>query len=455
MAAATGTSGRFGAYLNFSARAGVTYHIAVAGITNQSGGTVRLNILPNGIAETNAPTLTVNQPSSGYYISFTNRVVFSGSAVDPNPQPSGIRFINLAVSGANNPGQETVTQVLMPNDFSGPATTNWTALVGLSEGLNVVKVWAVDFAGNQSSISTVEVMFRFIDPPNDLFSTATVLTNNASTNAFNSLDATKETGEPNHANNAGGKSAWWSFKAPADGQLTLSTLGSSFDTLLAVYLGTNVAHLQPVASNDDATNASGFSSLSMGVVSNVTYRIAVDGYDAAGGAGILSHLFAPGAVVTLTVVQAPGGVVNPGTQVVLRNSTNVLTATPAPGYQFDSWSGSVVAFNNPLTVVPQGNMTLQPLFRILTYTDGFEGGGFGKLPWTFAGVTWITTTNSSVVGAWSARSGLVADNQSSSLILTGNFAAGNGYFDVRVSSEADLGFPEVLCGWQPDPAMVG
>jgi len=39
--------------------------------------------------------------------------------------------------------------------------------------------------------------------------------------------------------------------APASGIATFSTLGSSFDTLLAVYTGTNVANLTPVAADED------------------------------------------------------------------------------------------------------------------------------------------------------------------------------------------------------------
>jgi hypothetical protein len=67
---------------------------------------------------------------------------------------------------------------------------------------------------------------------------------------YNGL-ATKETGEPDHAANSGGKSVWWTWTAPANARVTLDTIGSSFDTLLAVYTGNPVSNLALVATNDD------------------------------------------------------------------------------------------------------------------------------------------------------------------------------------------------------------
>src|SRR5439155_11927 len=49
--------------------------------------------------------------------------------------------------------------------------------------------------------------------------------------------ATKETGEPNHAGNSGGHSIWYCWTAPDSGSVTFDTIGSNFDTLLAVYTG--------------------------------------------------------------------------------------------------------------------------------------------------------------------------------------------------------------------------
>jgi hypothetical protein len=69
------------------------------------------------------------------------------------------------------------------------------------------------------------------------------------------VDATMEAGEPNHAGNAGGASVWYLWTAPATGNAEFDTIGSGFDTLLAVYTGASVDQLTLVAQNDDYTSA--------------------------------------------------------------------------------------------------------------------------------------------------------------------------------------------------------
>jgi hypothetical protein len=97
--------------------------------------------------------------------------------------------------------------------------------------------------------------------------------------------ATKESagGEPNHAGNIGGHSLWWSWTAPSNGSVTLSTQGSSFDTVLAVYTGTALSALTQVAANDDF-NGNTYSQVTFTATQNVTYQIAVDGFNFGSGA---------------------------------------------------------------------------------------------------------------------------------------------------------------------------
>jgi hypothetical protein len=109
--------------------------------------------------------------------------------------------------------------------------------------------------------------------------------------------ATKESGEPPHAGNAGGSSIWFRWTATRDGTLVLSTSGSDFDTLLAVYRESGPT-LTLLAANDDAppgTAAAMFTSLvTVPVTNGDTLLVAVDGKKPAGtgtfpGAGHL-HL---------------------------------------------------------------------------------------------------------------------------------------------------------------------
>jgi subtilisin family serine protease len=98
------------------------------------------------------------------------------------------------------------------------------------------------------------------------------------------VGATKEAGEPNHAGNQGGASIWYRWDAPASGMVIVDTLGSDFDTTLAVYTGNAVDGLKEVASNDDA-GSQAQSKISFEATTNTTYRIAVDGHNYGFGHG--------------------------------------------------------------------------------------------------------------------------------------------------------------------------
>jgi Ca2+-binding RTX toxin-like protein len=115
-------------------------------------------------------------------------------------------------------------------------------------------------------------------PANDDFANAQVITGLTGSVSSTNVGATKEIGEPDHAGNPGGHSIWYSWTAPADGNVAFTTLGSAFDTLLAVYTGAAVGALTPVAANDDDPGAGGVSTVSFAVSNGVTYKVAVDGF---------------------------------------------------------------------------------------------------------------------------------------------------------------------------------
>jgi hypothetical protein len=119
-------------------------------------------------------------------------------------------------------------------------------------------------------------------PANDNFTAAASMPGWSSSTTGTNLEATKELGEPNHNGNAGGASVWYSWTATATGTASIDTLGSSFDTILAIYTGGAVGSLVPVVANDDAAGSSQ-SRVTFAASSGTTYRIAVEGYNAATG----------------------------------------------------------------------------------------------------------------------------------------------------------------------------
>jgi hypothetical protein len=113
-------------------------------------------------------------------------------------------------------------------------------------------------------------------PANDSFTAAELVTGRTASLFANNNDATKEAGEPDHADEPGGASIWYAWTAPADGRATVSTCFTpSLDTVLAVYTGDSLAALNEVAADDDGCGAQSIVTFQAGA--GTVYRIAVDG----------------------------------------------------------------------------------------------------------------------------------------------------------------------------------
>jgi hypothetical protein len=424
------------AFAYFNGKAGVTYRIAVTSYDSRNQGTIRLAIVPGGTPDTNAPSVTILSPLSGLTIP-TNRILVTGTAIDPDPNSSGLQEIEFRVNPINLSGAIGGLGAGGLRSSFSLVSTNWSREVGLFEGLNEIRVTVRDGAGNQSAPVVLQATSRPLNPVNDIFANAIVLTNLAGTNSVNTIQATKQTGEPVHAGNPGGKSAWWFMQAPQDGILALSTSNSTFDTLLAVYTGNAVNSLTPVAANDDDP-AGGVTTSALAAVvrSNQIYRIAVDGFDAAAGAVFLRYQFTPAVVYQVTALAGPGGSVTPAVQNVVGGQNVTLTAVPNAGYVFERWTGDRTDFTNPLVLPVTNNLSLNALFQPVVYTDGFESGGLSGLPWTTAGnAPWVVQNTNVASGSFAARSGVIGASQTTSLMISNNFRAGTGSFSLRVSSE--------------------
>lgn len=155
----------------------------------------------------------------------------------------------------------------------------------------VFKGWNGDAVGDDDPLyltldghKTVTALFV---PPNDNFANRIVLAGSNVALTAHNTNATKEAFEPNHAGNAGGKSVWWTWTAPAGGYVTNSTTGSSFDTTLAVYTGDSLAALDLVAQDNNSGSGSS-SRVIFHASAGITYQIAVDGYKGAFGSIVLT-----------------------------------------------------------------------------------------------------------------------------------------------------------------------
>jgi hypothetical protein len=110
-------------------------------------------------------------------------------------------------------------------------------------------------------------------PANDDFANRILVTGTNTTVTGSNIGATLEADEPLHRGYYGGKSVWWRWTAPGPGFVTIDTVGSLYDTLLAVYTGSSISNLTEIASDDDS--GGDYTSLVMfPTKSNLTYQIA-------------------------------------------------------------------------------------------------------------------------------------------------------------------------------------
>jgi subtilisin family serine protease len=146
--------------------------------------------------------------------------------------------------------------------------------------------------GKSASTNTFD--FTIIQPPvNDAFADAVVVDGAGGSLIGENRNATAESQEPIHCGAEGGRSVWWIWTAPENQVTTISTVGSDFDTVLAVHTGSSVGGLSLTACNDDVMWGSLASEVIFEAIAGTTYRIAVDGYFGEEGNISLSLLGTP------------------------------------------------------------------------------------------------------------------------------------------------------------------
>jgi hypothetical protein len=199
---------------------------------------------------------------------------------------------NNAKYNCNNQGIQIGWGDLYDSTLDG----QWIDITGLPDGNYVIEVEAnplgiIQEANYGNNLIQVPISIGNPNSPplNNNFASSQALLGGFSSVVGTTANATKEAGEPNHAGNAGGHSIWYNWNAPSTKSVTIDTLSSSFNTLLAVYTGGSLASLTPVASNDDIVPGSTLQSrVTFNATAGTTYQIAVDGFNGATGSVVLT-----------------------------------------------------------------------------------------------------------------------------------------------------------------------
>jgi len=202
----------------------------------------------------------------------------------PNASPDGEYFACDAKKQGISVGWSDV--------YSSTLADQWIDITNVKPGKYWLEVVADPhnriLESNEKNNSTrIMINLRDIKPPkNDDFANRFLLTGKSVSTTGHNDQATLESGEVQHTDHPGGASVWWSWTAPSSGRATISTLDSTFDTLLAVYTGDTLDNLTQIAHNDDDTSSDTRTSrVNFQATKGTTYQIAVDGY-----AGVMGRI---------------------------------------------------------------------------------------------------------------------------------------------------------------------
>lgn len=272
--------------------------------------------------------------------------------------PDGVLDIGFKTSPTQPRPASTVVILITIKDFSPVLGATVTGTLGTQGPLTFIDtgffpdttsedgVYAAEFtlpsgvssaelsldisAAGKQAVQNLKFAIPIYQPPaNDDFTMRQSIAAQTSTAYGTNLNSSSQVGEPlNPVDAAGGKTVWWSWTPNFSGNVTISTVGSTFDTTLAIYTGTGLANLVLLGANDDANGV--YSAVSFTATAGTEYLVQVDGYNGATGGIMLVYppTGAPGAPPVITI--------QPSDKTLLEGEAVTLSveATNVSGYQW-------------------------------------------------------------------------------------------------------------------------
>jgi hypothetical protein len=373
---------------------------------NGPGNTDTLTI-DNIILVNCLPTAITSQPASQSVLPGTN-VTFSVSATGSEPLSYQWRLNGNNIPGATNSTYSIST--VQPTDGG-----SYDVLVANPGGAVA------------SLIATLKVTTAPL-PFADNFANRGITNGLSGVGSGSNTNATRETGETNHASKYGNHSVWLQWTAPANGVATFNTRGSSFDTLLAVYTGTSLSSLSPVAANDDEGNGRFTSQVQFNAAADTSYIIAVDGLGSANGDIVLSwNLVTDVPQIPMISTQPADLTVSAGSNVTFSVSATCNTSLTYQWYFNDSLAISNAT--NPSLTVSNVGLSQVGLYRVKVTSA--------------AGTNVVSEEGSLEIGPAGAHSFDKLEDLLASLLGEEGFAGmgGNGFLAALGG-----GFPSVAAG---------
>ncbi|CAG1011886.1 Calcium-dependent protease [Anaerolineae bacterium] len=255
-----------------------------------------------------------------------------------------------SIVGVYTGTEGSLTEVACNDD-----TTGDDGRVTINMAASTTYYIAIAKKGSAVSASTTLRMYFYLGAPpavpvNDLFAGAIVMPGPAVDYTQDIYLSTKSANDPGisclSTPTNYNSTVWYRFTPGSSGTASLDTLGSAYDTVLAVYTGT-VGSLTQVVCNDD-TPSNLQSSVSFSATSGTTYYVMIAKYG--------------GTVPTTTTMldlngTIPAASAQPGTIVQVSPSGNITLRTPTFTWQKDanSLSYDIQIVRNDVTVIHNQN----------------------------------------------------------------------------------------------------
>jgi len=396
--------------IQFGARAGISYHIAVDGFAGAAGD-IRLRW--DFLNATSPPPVIVSVPD--------DQAAREGDPVTLSVDIQTSPNLRLQWRFNDNSFGTTGPMLIIPS-LQATNVGRYTLRIDLGDvRFETTPVELQINSDGQTNALARDKLFDALSSPlrpedkgGDGFRAAAVQFSAASvgvsrgyngSQVFNTTYATADPTEPNHCGLNGSASYWYAYEPPADGTLMLDTIGSSFDTFIAAYTFnppfTSYADLIPLACDNDSAGTNGAARLEFAAPKSRQFLVVVDGISGARGIARLNYRLdtnrppipptliqasatssvAVGADVTLQ----PAILGSPPLRFIWRKETNLLAGATNRFLQLSNvappHSGNYIVtvsshIGSPLEVLMPLRVLVPPQLRFLPQPDGSGPLGF-------------------------------------------------------------------------------
>ena len=377
------------------------------------------NVASNLVAGTYTGTVQFTNTTSGIVQGLTFTLTVLGAPViTAQPTNQTVTLGSTANFSAGVIGLPVLAYQWWFNGTNLPNATNLAlSLSGVTT--NQAGNYSLFVTNNLGSVtSAVAVLTVLVPPPNDACGGVVVISGNTFTTNLSTVAATS-TGDPVPSCAPLGKGIWYSYAPTTNGTLVVDTIGSGFDTVLAMFTGSCGALAQVGCDDDGGGSLS--SRISLTVTGGTTYFILAGGYSSATGSLTLHLNFTP-----------VGGVSNDtcGSAVVIAaNAYTNIQSTTAATSTGDPVPSCVGGFGRGVWYVftPTGNGSLV----VDTIGSGFDTG-LGIYTGNCGAQTQVGC-NDDGGGGVASKITLTASNGVSYFILAGGYGAASGNLTLHLS----------------------